>query len=35
MHVVACTDSRGIGGAEISLANLVAEVDRGVRVNVL
>jgi glycosyltransferase involved in cell wall biosynthesis len=35
MHVVACTDSRGIGGAEISLANLVAEVDPGVRVDVL
>ena len=35
MHVVACTDSRGVGGAEISLANLVAEVDPGVRVDVL
>ena len=35
MHVVACTDSRGIGGAEISLANLVAEVDPGVAVDVL
>jgi glycosyltransferase involved in cell wall biosynthesis len=35
MHVVACTDSRGVGGAEISLANLVAEVDPGARVDVL
>jgi glycosyltransferase involved in cell wall biosynthesis len=35
MHVVVCTDSRGVGGAEISLANLVAEVDAGVRVDVL
>ena len=35
MHVVACTDSRGVGGAEISLANLVADVDPEVRVDVL
>ncbi len=35
MHVVACTDSRGIGGAEISLANLVAEADPGLRIDVL
>jgi len=35
VHVVVCTDSRGIGGAEISLAHLVAEVDPGVRVDVL
>jgi glycosyltransferase involved in cell wall biosynthesis len=35
MHVVACTDARAIGGAEISLANLVAEVDPAVRVDVL
>ena len=35
MHVVACTASRGIGGAEISLANLVAAVGPGVRVDVL
>jgi glycosyltransferase involved in cell wall biosynthesis len=35
VHVVACTDSRGVGGAEISLANLVAAVDPGVRVDVL
>lgn len=35
MHVVTCTDSRGIGGAEISLAHLVAEVDPAIRVDVL
>ena len=35
MHVVACTDSRGVGGAEISLANLVAAVRPGLRVDVL
>ena len=35
VHVVACTDSRGIGGAEISLANLVAEADPGLQVDVL
>jgi glycosyltransferase involved in cell wall biosynthesis len=35
MHVVVCTDSRGVGGAEISLADLVTEVDAGVRVDVL
>jgi len=35
VHLVACTDSRGIGGAEISLANLVAEVDPALRVDVL
>jgi glycosyltransferase involved in cell wall biosynthesis len=35
VHVVACTDSRGVGGAEISLANLVAEVDPAIRVDVL
>jgi glycosyltransferase involved in cell wall biosynthesis len=35
VHVVACTDSRGIGGAEISLAHLVAAVDPGIRIDVL
>jgi glycosyltransferase involved in cell wall biosynthesis len=35
VHVVTCSDSRGIGGAEISLANLVAEADPGIRVDVL
>jgi glycosyltransferase involved in cell wall biosynthesis len=35
VHVVVCTDSRGVGGAEISLANLVAALDLGVRVAVL
>ena len=35
MHIVACTDSRGIGGAEISLAHLVATVDPAIRIDVL
>jgi glycosyltransferase involved in cell wall biosynthesis len=35
VHVVACTDSRGVGGAEISLAHLVAHADPGLRVDVL
>lgn len=35
MHVVACTDSRGIGGAEISLAHLVAAADPAIRIDVL
>ena len=35
MHVVACTDSRGVGGAEISLAHLVAAADPGLRIDVL
>jgi glycosyltransferase involved in cell wall biosynthesis len=35
MHVVVCTDSRGVGGAEISLANLVAALDPGIRVDAL
>jgi glycosyltransferase involved in cell wall biosynthesis len=35
VHVVVSTDSRGIGGAEISLAHLVATVDPGLQVDVL
>jgi glycosyltransferase involved in cell wall biosynthesis len=35
VHVVVCTDSRGVGGAEISLANLVAALGPALRVDVL
>lgn len=35
MRVVVCTDSVGVGGAEISLANLVGAVDPAVRMHVL
>jgi glycosyltransferase involved in cell wall biosynthesis len=35
VHVIVCTDSRGVGGAEISLAHLVAAVRDDVRVTVL
>jgi glycosyltransferase involved in cell wall biosynthesis len=35
VHIVACTDSRGVGGAEISLAHLVAAADPAFRVDVL
>jgi glycosyltransferase involved in cell wall biosynthesis len=35
VRIVVCTDSRGIGGAEISLAHLVASADPRFRVDVL
>lgn len=35
MRVVVCTDSVGVGGAEISLANLAAAVDPSVQIHVL